>query len=168
MPFTSKQWGISVSTKIPMKIETILKLFLLLSFALIATIVCINFLKKKYVSFNERKKELEGYKLHNQELKKRSLEYSPNGKKVAYFHNKFIVDIKEIGDDDFASLIVESDGKTKVLFQGNHRLGYFEWLNNEQIKLYVGCGSSCLINYIIDVETGKYEESVEKIFSFDE
>lgn len=103
----------------------------------------------------------------NADLKTRSLEYSPDGNKVAYYQHKLVDDIEKIGDPDYTSLIVEQNGKTKVVFQGNFRLSTFEWLNNNEIKVYKGCGSSCLLSYVVNVQSKKYKESVEKIFSFE-
>ncbi|PJC33261.1 hypothetical protein CO051_01755 [Candidatus Roizmanbacteria bacterium CG_4_9_14_0_2_um_filter_39_13] len=103
----------------------------------------------------------------NADLKERSLEHSPDNRKVAYYQNKFVMDIKTIGDRDYTSLIVEQNDKKETIFQGNFHLSYFEWMNNNKIKVYKGCGSSCLLSYIIDINTKQFEESVEKIFDSD-
>lgn len=108
------------------------------------------------------------YKQENRALKERSLQLSPDGLKVAYFQQKFINSIKEISDPDYALLIVEQqDGQPEVVFKNNFRLSYFEWLNNDEIKVYKGCGSGCLLSYVVNTHTKQYKESIEKIFSFD-
>lgn len=107
------------------------------------------------------------YEKENADLKERSLEHSPNGKKVAYYQHKFVTDIKEIGDPDYKSLIIEQNGKKEVIFQGNFRLSNFEWINNNEIKVYKGCGSSCLLSYVVNVKSKKHKESVEQIFHFE-
>lgn len=112
----------------------------------------------------QKKSPEEVHREENADLKTRSLEYSPDGKKVAYYQHKFVTDIKEIGDPDYKSLIIEQNGKKEIIFQGNFRLSTFEWLNNNEIKVYKGCGSSCLLSYVVNIQSKKYKESVEQIF----
>lgn len=117
--------------------------------------------------FEVKQDPLKIYEKENADLKERSLEYSPSGNKVAYYQHKFVTDIKEIGDPDYKSLILEQNGKKEIIFQGNFRLSTFEWLNNNEIKVYKGCGSSCLLSYVVNVQSKKYKESVEQIFHFE-
>ena len=114
-----------------------------------------------------RNDPLKIYEEENAILKQRSLEYSPDGQKSAYYHHKFVDDIKETSDSDYTSLIVEQNGKKRVVFQTTFGPTYFDWLNNSEIKVYKGCGSSCLISYVVNIQTKKYKESVEQIFRFD-
>lgn len=107
------------------------------------------------------------YDEENIQLKEWSQKSSPNGKKVAYYQNKFVHDIKEIGDPDYTSLIVEKNGNKETIFQGNFHLSHFEWLNNNEIKVYKGCGSNCLLSYVVNIHSKKYRESVEQIFHFE-
>ena len=107
------------------------------------------------------------YEEENAILKQRSLEYSPDGQKFAYYQHKFIDDIRETDDSDYTSLIVEQYDRRKVVFQTNFGSSYFEWLNNNEIKVYKGCGSSCLTSYLINIHTKKYIESVEQVFHFE-
>ncbi len=91
------------------------------------------------------------YGRENEELKERSLLFSPDGKKSAYFQHKFITEISEIGDNDYVSLAVEEKEKRQVVFTGNFRLSYFEWLNDGEIAVYQGCGTECMVAYHIDL-----------------
>ncbi len=109
------------------------------------------------------KDPLKIYEEENAILKQRSLEYSPDGQKFTYYQHKFISDLKKTGDSDYTSLIVEQDGKKKVVFQTTFGPTYFDWLNNSEIKVYKGCGSSCLLSYVVNIYTKKYTESVEQI-----
>lgn len=111
-----------------------------------------------------QKDSLEIHEKQNAILKKRSIEYSPDGKKIAYFRNKFVSDIKGIGDPNYVSLIIEYDHKTETVFRGNFHISHFEWLDDNEIKVYKGCGSSCLLSYIVDINSKQSKESVEKIF----
>lgn len=99
---------------------------------------------------------------NNKELKKRSLKFSPDGTKRAYFQNKFVFDISDIGNSDYVSLIVEKENEqSDTVFQDNFHLGRFEWLNNKEIKAYKDCGSGCLLSYIINVDTKDVKEYLE-------
>ena len=111
------------------------------------------------------KEALRLYEQRNQRLREFSTRNSPDGKKVAYYQNKFVDDIESIGDPDYASLLVEQNGQTAVVFQDNFRLSSFEWLTNDEIKIYKGCGSGCLLSYVVNVNTKDFQESVEKIFN---
>jgi len=109
-------------------------------------------------------------KIHQEEnadLKEWSLKSSPDGEKVAYYQNKFVNDIKEIGDPDYTSLIVEQNGRKQIVFQGNFHLSHFEWFNNNEIKISKGCGSSCLLNYVVNIHNKKYKELATQVFRFD-
>lgn len=98
------------------------------------------------------------YKRDNENLKQSTLKFSPSGKKHAYFQHKFTTNIKEIGDEDYTSLIVNHKGREETVFQGSFRLSYFEWLNDEEIAVYRSCGTECLIAYIVNLETKAHRE----------
>ncbi|OGI28996.1 MAG: hypothetical protein A2288_01095 [Candidatus Moranbacteria bacterium RIFOXYA12_FULL_44_15] len=107
-------------------------------------------------------KAQEIHKENNEDLKERSLKASPDGKKKAYFENKLVLDIRDIGNSDYASLIVEKEnGEKEAVFQDNFHVGWFEWLNNIEIKAYKGCGSGCLLSYVINVNTKDVKEYLE-------
>jgi len=106
-------------------------------------------------SYDELLRELE---LDNRILKESTYKLSPDRKKAAYFQNKLTTDIKEIGDRDYTSLIIDQNGQAETVFQGDFRLSYFEWLNDKEIAVYRGCGTECMLAYIVDIDTKKYHE----------
>lgn len=93
------------------------------------------------------------HKRDNEGLAQSTTKLSPSGKKTAYFQHKFITNIKEIGDGDYTSLVVEHEGTKETVFQNDFRLGSFEWLNDGEIVVYRGCGTECRIAYIVNIET---------------
>jgi hypothetical protein len=100
----------------------------------------------------------------NGELKKLTLKFSPDQKKQAYFQRKFSKDnVIDIGDQDYISVILDQGNKKEILFQGNFKLSYLEWLNNDEVKIYKGCGSSCLVSYVVNTNTKRVSEIVERI-----
>ena len=145
----------------------IISLIFIVFFVLLATLMIsqlgINFSKK----FKNELKEEQAQLLHrkeNEELKELTLKISPNQKKQAYFQKKFTEDnVTDISDEDYISVILDQESKKEVLFQGNFRLSYLEWLNDNEIKVYKGCGSSCLLSYVVNIKTKEVDELVEKI-----
>jgi len=104
------------------------------------------------------------YKGKNEELKELTLKVSPDQKKQAYFQRKFSKDnVTEIDDHDYISVILDQGNKKEVIFKGNFRLSYLEWLNNDEVKIYKGCGSSCLLSYVVNTNTRQVSQFVEKI-----
>jgi len=148
----------------------IISLIFIVFFVLLATLMIsqlgINFSKK----FKNELKEEQAQLLHrkeNEELKELTLKISPNQKKQAYFQKKFTEDnVTDISDEDYISVILDQESKKEVLFQGNFRLSYLEWLNDDDIKVYKGCGSSCLLIYVVNTKTKEVNELVEKIIEY--
>jgi len=104
------------------------------------------------------------HKEKNIELKELTLKVSPNQKKQAYFQRKFGKgNVTEIDDRDYVSVILDQGNKKEVLFQGNFRLSYLKWLNDDEVKIYKGCGSSCLVSYVVNTNTKQVSEFVEKV-----
>lgn len=91
----------------------------------------------------------------NEELKGRSFLSSPSGKRVAYFRQKFVSNVSEIGEDDYTSLVIEEEGKKRTVFSGDHHLSFFEWLDDNEIAVYQDCGTECMMVYLIDTQTGR-------------
>jgi len=89
----------------------------------------------------------------NKDLKERSLEFSPNKSKIAYFQNKFTDDLKNLGDSDYVSVVIEENGQQKTVFQENYHVSNLEWLNDREIVVYRSCGTECVIAYIVDTIT---------------
>ena len=151
-------------------ITNIISLIFIVFFVLLATLMTsqlgINFSKK----FKNELKEEPVQLLHrkeNEELKELTLKISPNQKKQAYFQKKFTEDnVTDIGDEDYISVILDQESKKEVLFQGNFRMSYLEWLNDDEIKVYKGCGSSCLLSYVVNTKTKEVNERVEKIIKY--
>ncbi len=101
---------------------------------------------------------LREYERDNKILKVSTFKFSPDRKRAAYFQNKLTTDIKEIGDRDYTSLVIDQEGKTETVFQSDFRLSYFEWLDDREVVVYRGCGTECMLAYIVDIDTKKYRE----------
>lgn len=105
--------------------------------------------------------------IHNKEnadLKQRTLRMSPDGKRTAFYQNKFVTDMSQLGDRDYTSLIVTSGDTSDVIFQGTFKLSGFEWLTNNTIEVGNNCGTGCMQKYAVNIFTKKYTESVVSAF----
>lgn len=91
------------------------------------------------------------YEQENKELRERTLSPSPDGGRLAYYQHKFISDLTEIEDEDYTSLVVKEKERKQIVFTGNFRLSYFEWLNDEEMAIYRDCGTECMVAYHIDL-----------------
>ena len=127
------------------KITTnIISLIFIVFFVLLATLMLsqlgINSSKKIKNELREEPAQL-FHNRENEELKELTLKISPNQKKQAYFQKKLTEDnVTNIDDEDYISVILDQGNKKEVLFQGNFRLSYLEWLNDDEVKIYKGCG----------------------------
>lgn len=93
------------------------------------------------------------YESENQKLRENTLKYSPFGKKIAYFKNKFAIDYEDKRDENYTSVIVESDGTKETVFQGDDRLSSLDWLSEGEIVVYQSCGTECMQADIVDIQT---------------
>lgn len=123
----------------------------------------INFLEKFQNESGKQSAQLLRNDKNNEELKELTIKVSPNQKKQAYFQRKFSEDnITNIDDQDYMSVILNQENGKEVLFHGNFKLSYLEWLNDDEVKIYKGCGSSCLVSYVVNTNTKEINEFVEK------
>lgn len=96
---------------------------------------------------------VKSYESANEKLKKNTLKHSSSGKKIAYFKNKFAVDYEDKREKDYTSVIVEFDGTKEIVFQGNDRLSGLDWLSEEEMVVYRGCGTECMQADIVNIQT---------------
>lgn len=101
---------------------------------------------------------LREYKMDNESLRTSTLKYSPSGKYYAFFQHKFVKDVKEIGDEDYAYIVAYLGVREEPVFKSDFRLSSFEWLSDEEVAVYRGCGTECSLAYIVNVKTKKYRE----------
>lgn len=98
------------------------------------------------------------YKRDNESLKESTRQPSPDGKSYAYLQHKFIKDLKEMNDGDYTYVNVYYDWGDQPVFKSDFRVSSFEWVNDEELVVYRGCGTECTAAYIVNIETKKYRE----------
>lgn len=98
------------------------------------------------------------YKRDNESLKINTIKRSPSGKNTAYFQHKFAKDLKEMDDEDYAYIVVDQGIKAEPVFKSDFRLTDFEWLFDDELAVYRDCGTECVIAYVVNIDTKKYEQ----------
>src|SRR3989344_993668 len=93
------------------------------------------------------------YEKENLFLKEHTLKVSPSGKKSAYFKHNLVMGSGDIWDRDHASVIVDFDDTKETVFQSDERLSSLEWLSDDEIVVYRGCGTECMQAYIVDLKS---------------
>lgn len=87
------------------------------------------------------------------------LKFSPSNKKLGFYY--------ESGNylsagRDIALAIMDIDGKSiKKIYEGSFKTSYWEWLNNKEVAVYYGCGTECMVVFIIDVNSGERKSELQ-------
>lgn len=87
------------------------------------------------------------------------LKFSPSNKKLGFYY--------ESGNylssgRDIALAIMDIDGKSiKKVYEGSFKTSYWEWLNNEEVVVYYGCGAECMVAYVIDVNSSERKAELQ-------
>lgn len=84
----------------------------------------------------------------------RYLRFSPSNDKFGFYYNK--PGQEDISGSDVELSIMDIDTRviTKV-YEGGFKTSSWEWLNNKEIVVYYGCGTECMVAYIIDTIGGE-------------
>jgi len=87
------------------------------------------------------------------------LKFSPLNNKLGFFY--------ESGNylsagRDIALAIMDIGGKSiKKVYEGSFKTSYWEWLNNEEVVVYYGCGTECIVAYVINVNSGEKKSELQ-------
>ncbi len=89
-------------------------------------------------------------------------ESSPLGGKIGHFiflNNQE----KETDYNNYIALeITDKSGKNKKeIYRGDHHTSYFEWLNEDEVVVYYGCGTECMVGFVIDADTGQKKSELQ-------
>lgn len=106
-----------------------------------------------------RQDDLGTNKLTNDGHEKSHLKVSPDNSKLGYyvFLNSLNGSNKKTDYKNYTALeIIDTDGKNKLeVYKGSYHTSDWDWLNNDEIIIYYGCGTECMAGFITDVNTGK-------------
>jgi len=97
---------------------------------------------------------------------KSHLKISPQNGMIGYFSFLNYSKLKETTESDYdneTSLSVMTiDGKNhKEVYRGNYHTSDWEWLNEDEIVVYYGCGTECEVGFVIDAKTGKRKAQLQ-------
>ncbi len=56
----------------------------------------------------------------------------------------------------------DKDGRNKKeIYRGDYHTSYFEWLNEDEVIVYYGCGTECMVGFVIDADTGQRKAELQ-------
>lgn len=102
-------------------------------------------------------------KLTSDACYKSHLKISPDNSRLGYFVslnclNKFFLDY----ENHTSLYIISIDGKSnKEIYKGNYHTSNWDWLNNEEVIVYYGCGTECMAGFVIDANTGEQKSQLQ-------
>lgn len=84
------------------------------------------------------------------------LQISPKGKYLAFFQD--LSDEATMSKEDYfwhnyvsINLLDVNHQKIEEVYRGSFRVGDFEWISNNELSVWVGCGSECSYLEVVDV-----------------
>ncbi|MDA2936531.1 hypothetical protein MYX06_04915 [Patescibacteria group bacterium AH-259-L05] len=84
----------------------------------------------------------------------RYLKLSPSNDKLGFYYNKPGQEDRAGPDVELSIADIDTMVITKV-YEGGFKTSSWEWLNNREIVVYYGCGTECMVAYIIDTTNGE-------------
>lgn len=81
------------------------------------------------------------------------MQFSPSKKKLGFYYESgnYSSSARDIG----LAVMDIGDKSIKKIYEGDYKTSYWEWLNNEEVVVYYGCGSECLAAYIVNIDSGE-------------
>lgn len=96
-------------------------------------------------------------KLTNDACYKSHLKISPNNLLIGYYVDLNCLNGNVLHRDyeNHTSLrIMDLDGKNnKEIYTGSYHTSDWEWLNDDEVVVYYGCGTECMVGFVVDVKT---------------
>lgn len=81
------------------------------------------------------------------------LNFSPSKEKLGFHYEH--QDVPMVGGDVSVVIMDIANGDLREVYEGGFKTSYWEWLDENEIAVYYGCGTECMSVYIIDATTGK-------------
>ncbi|MDO8592905.1 MAG: hypothetical protein Q7R92_04025 [bacterium] len=88
------------------------------------------------------------------------LQFSPSGKRFGFLEYRDIYDKKTPYDEQVMLYLGEAGKKDyKIAYRGSFKTAGWEWLNENEVVAYTGCGTECEVAFLYD--THNLKEGVE-------
>ena len=86
------------------------------------------------------------------------LVFSPSRNKVSFYYEH---EDPPVGRD--VSLVVMDIPRRKFreVYKGSYHTSYWEWLNEDELVVYYGCGTECMVGFVVDVKTGRRKAQLQ-------
>jgi len=86
------------------------------------------------------------------------LEFSPANKKIGFFYRN---DYPSVGRD-ISLVIMDISGRNiRNVYRKSHKTSYWEWMNDNEVLVYYGCGTECMVIFVINVNTGEEKAQLQ-------
>lgn len=106
-----------------------------------------------YVNHNFKQKVT----YRGQEIK--YFKFSPSKKRLGFYYESG--NYLSAGRDVALAVMNIAEQSVKKIYKGSFKTSDWEWLNDEEIAVYYGCGTECMAVYIIDVDSGGKEAALQ-------
>lgn len=87
------------------------------------------------------------------------LKFSPLNNKLGFFYESG--NYLSAGRDIALAIMDIGEKSIKKVYEGSFKTSYWEWLNNEEVVVYYGCGTECMVAFIIDVNSGERKSELQ-------
>lgn len=100
--------------------------------------------------------------LTNNGFGKSHLILSPDKKKLGFFQDNDR-EGEEIDYNNYTLLkMMNIDGsEVREIYRGGYKTSYWEWLNNTEVVVYYGCGTECMVGFVVDINTAERKAQLQ-------
>lgn len=97
--------------------------------------------------------------------RKSHLKIAPEKTKLGYF-----VDLNSLNSSDketdyekhTALMIIDVNGQNKKeIYRGSYHTSNWEWLNENEVVVYYGCGTECMVGFVTDTDSGQRKAELQ-------
>ncbi|MFH1187614.1 MAG: hypothetical protein V1688_01995 [bacterium] len=96
--------------------------------------------------------------LANDGCDKSQLKISPDNLRLGYFIDLNCINKNNLSTDyeNHTSLRIVDLNKpvNREIYKGSYHTSYWEWLSDNEVIVYYGCGTECMAGFVIDANTG--------------
>ncbi|MBI3335888.1 MAG: hypothetical protein HY001_05375 [Candidatus Portnoybacteria bacterium] len=84
--------------------------------------------------------------------------FSPSGNKVSFYYEH---EDPPVGRDVSLVVMDISRRKFREVYKGSYHTSNWEWLDENELVVYYGCGTECMVGFVVDVKTGKRKAQLQ-------
>lgn len=85
--------------------------------------------------------------------------FSPNKNKAGFFYESG--NYLSAGRDTALAIVNISDKKIKKVYEGSFKTSGWEWVDDNEVLVYYGCGTECMVTFVIDANSGERKAQLQ-------